>query len=108
MARLAPWSLVALAAAGVILWGLWGRLEVAETRMAAANAVIEQREKDAAANAKAIAQLAQKLTETETKVVTITEKVHAAPITRDCARSPAMKAASEGLRQLFPSTGAPR
>ena len=105
IARLAPWSLVALAAAGVVIWGLWGRLEAAETRMAAANAVIEQHEKDRAANAKAIAQLAQKLNDTETKVVTITEKVHAAPITRDCAQSPAMRAASDGLRQLFVPPG---
>lgn len=103
IARLAPWSLVALAAAGVVIWGLWGRLQAAETRMAAANAVIEQHEKDRAANAKAIAQLAQKLNDTETKVVTITEKVYAAPITRDCAQSPAMRAASDGLRQLFPA-----
>ena len=103
IARLAPWSLVALAAAGIVIWGLWGRLEAAETRLAAANAVIEQREKDAAANAKAVAQLAQKLNDTETKVLTVTEKVYAAPITRDCAQSSAMRAASDGLRQLFPS-----
>ena len=103
MGRLAPWSMVALAVAGAIIWGLWGRLESAEIRLAAANAVIEQREKDAAANAKAIAQLAQKLNDTETKVVTITEKVYAAPITRECAQSPAMRAASDGLRQLFPA-----
>ena len=26
IARLAPWSLIALAVAGVVIWGLWGRL----------------------------------------------------------------------------------
>ncbi|MGZ5900893.1 MAG: hypothetical protein ACXWK3_14235, partial [Reyranella sp.] len=50
----------------------------------------------------AVQQLAQKLLDTETKVVTVTEKVYAAPVTRDCAQSPAMRAASDGLRQLFP------
>jgi hypothetical protein len=100
--RLAPWSLLALAAAGVVIWGLWGRLEAAETKLDAANAVIEQAEKDKVANAKAVQQLAQKLSDTETKVITVTEKVYAAPITRDCAQSPAMRAASDGLRQLFP------
>jgi hypothetical protein len=102
IARLAPWSLIALAMAGVVIWGLWGRLEVKETELAAAKGVIEQAEKDKVANAKAVQQLAQKLTDTETKVVTVTEKVYAAPITRDCAQSPAMRAASDGLRQLFP------
>jgi hypothetical protein len=103
VARLAPWSLGALAIAGALLWSLWGRLAAAEARVAAANAVIEQHERDRTANVKAVAQLAQKLNDTETRVVTITEKVLAAPITRDCAQSPAMRAASEGLRQLFPS-----
>ena len=101
--RLAPWSLLALAAAGVVIWGLWGRLEAAETKLAAANAVIEQHAKDRAANAKVVAQLAQKLNDTETKVITVTEKVYAAPVTRECAQSPAMRAASDGLRQLFPA-----
>jgi hypothetical protein len=100
--RLAPWSLITLALAGVAIWGLWARLEAKETELAAAKGVIEQAEKDKVANAKAVQQLAQKLTDTETKVVTVTEKVYAAPITRDCAQSPAMRAASDGLRQLFP------
>jgi hypothetical protein len=106
IARFAPWSLIALAVAGVVIWGLWGRLEAANTKLDAANAVIEQAEKDKVANAKAVQQLAQKLTDTETKVVTVTEKVYAAPVTRDCAQSPAMRAASDGLRQLFPSSQA--
>jgi hypothetical protein len=101
--RLAPWSLIALAVAGVVIWGLWGRLEAAQVKLEAANAVIEQAEKDKAANAKAVAQLAQKLIDTETKVITVTEKVYAAPVTRECAQSPAMRAASDGLRQLFPA-----
>jgi hypothetical protein len=102
IARFAPWSLIVLAVAGVVIWGLLGRLEAKETELAAAKGVIEQAEKDKVANAKAVQQLAQKLTDTETKVVAVTEKVYAAPVTRDCAQSPAMRAASDGLRQLFP------
>ena len=100
--RLAPYSLIALAIAGVIIWGLLERNAAIGTELAAAKGVIEQAEEDKVANAKAVQQLAQKLTDTETKVVTVTEKVYAAPITRDCAQSPAMRAASDGLRQLFP------
>lgn len=97
--KVGPW--LALATAAVVIWGLWGHLEAAETRLAAANAVIEQREADAKANAIAVAQLAQKLADTETKVITVTEKIYAAPITRECAASPSMKAASEGVRELI-------
>ncbi len=96
-----PYLLGALALAAVALWGMWGRLEAAETKLAAANAVIEQREKDAKANAIAVAQLAQKLADTETKVITVTEKIYAAPITRECAASPSMRAASDGVRALI-------
>ena len=102
IARLAPYSMIALAIAGVVIWGLIERNAAIGTELAAAKGVIEQTEKDKAANAKAVQQLAQKLQDTETKVVTVTEKVYAAPVTRDCAQSPAMRAASDGLRQLFP------
>ena len=102
IARFAPWSLIALAVACVALWGLWEHAAAVQTRLDAANAVIEQHEQDARENAKAVAQLARKLSDTETKVITQVEKVYAAPITRDCAQSPAMRAASDGLRQLFP------
>jgi len=100
--RLAPYSMLALAIAGVVIWGLIARNAAIGTELAAAKGVIEQAEKDKAANAKAVQQLAQKLQDTETKVVTVTEKVYAAPVTRDCAQSPAMRAASDGLRKLFP------
>ncbi|NQW53754.1 MAG: hypothetical protein HQ465_21210 [Rhodospirillales bacterium] len=99
--KIAPWSVGALAIAGVVTWGLWGRLEAAEIRLAAANEVIQQREADAKANAIAVAQLAQKLTDTETKVITVTEKIYAAPVTRECAASPSMRAASDGVRALL-------
>ena len=94
-----PW--LALATAAVVIWGLWGRLEAAEVKLDAANAVIEQREADAKANAIAVAQLAQKLTDTETKVITVTERIYSAPVTRECAASPSMRAASDGIRELL-------
>lgn len=94
-----PW--LGLAAATLVIWGLWGQLGAANSKLAAANAVIDQREKDAKANAIAVAQLAQKLNDTETKVITVVEKVYAAPVTRECAASPAMRAATDGVRQLL-------
>lgn len=72
-----------------------------ETKLAGAQAVIDQREADAKANAIVVAQLAQKLNDTEARVVTVTERIYAAPVTRSCAESPAMKAATEGVRELF-------
>ncbi len=57
--RLAPWLLIALAIAGVVTWGLWGRLNTVQTKLDTANGVIEQAEKDKAANAKAVQQLAR-------------------------------------------------
>ena len=72
-----------------------------ETKLANAQAIIDQREKDAKANAIAVAQLAQKLNDTETKVITVTEKIYAAPVTRDCAQSPSMRAANDGIRELL-------
>ena len=103
IARIAPWSLIALAAAGVVIWGLWGRLEAAELKLSAANAVIEQHEKDAKRTPLPWPSSPGSSSDTETKVITVTEKVYAAPITRECAQSPAMRAASDGLRQLFPA-----
>jgi hypothetical protein len=106
---LANWKLVAIAAlaallatAGLLLKAAWSENGALDVKLEAANAVIKQREEDQRLNAIAVAQLAQKLNDTETKVITQVEKVYAAPVTRDCAQSPAMRAASDGLRQLFP------
>lgn len=74
-----------------------------ETKLAGAQAVIDQREADAKANAVAVAQLAQKLSETDTKVVTVTERIYSAPVTRDCIKSPAMRTAVDGVQQLYAS-----
>jgi hypothetical protein len=94
---------IALAIGGLVIWGLIERSAAISTELAAAKGVIRQHEEDARKNAAAVQQLADTLSKTETKVVTVTEKVYAAPITRDCAQSPAMRAASDGLRQLFPA-----
>jgi hypothetical protein len=98
-----------LGATGLLLKRAWAANGALETQLASAQAVIDQRERDAKENAKAVAQLADKLATTEAKVITVTEKVYAAPITRDCAQSPAMRAAIGGLRDLYtdplPATG---
>ena len=106
---LANWKLIAIAAlaallatTGLLLKNEWSENGALDVKLEAANAVIRQREEDQRKNAIAVAQLAQKLNDTETKVITQVEKVYAAPVTRDCAQSPAMRAASDGLRQLFP------
>ena len=99
-----PW--LGLAVAALVIWGLWGQLDAANSKLDAANAVIQQREKDAKANAIAVAQLAQKLNDTETKVITVVEKVYAAPVTRECAQSPAMRAATDGVRLILQGGGA--
>jgi hypothetical protein len=106
---LANWKLIAIAAlaallatAGILLKNAWAENGALDIKLEAANAVIKQREEDQRLNAIAVAQLAQKLNDTETKVITQVEKVYAAPVTRDCAQSPGMRAASDGLRQLFP------
>lgn len=105
-----PW-LIAVAAAlfvatAAFAYSQYERAEAAGTKLAAAEGVIKSHEEDRKKNEKAVQQLAQKLQDTETKVVTVTEKVYAAPITRDCAKSPAMRAASDGMRSLF-SSGSP-
>jgi len=90
-----------LGVAGLLLKRAYAENGALETKLGAAQKVIDQREKDMAENAKAVAQLAQKLTDTETKVVTVTEKIYAAPRTTACADQPAIRAAVGGLRDLY-------
>lgn len=98
-----PWA--ALGVAALVIWGLWGRLEAAETRLAAANAVIAQKESDARLSADIVAKQADALAKLETKVVTQIERIYAAPITRECAASPSMRAASDGVRAIIAPAG---
>ena len=96
--RFSPWVIAGLC----LLGALWYRGEYESCKAATAEALARQHDEDLKRNADAIEKLADKLRDTETKIVTVTEKVYAAPVTRDCAQSPAMRAASDGLRQLFP------
>lgn len=98
-----PWA--ALGVAALIIWGLWGRLEAAETRLAAAQAVIAQKEADARLSAEIVAKQADALAKLETKVVTQIERIYAAPITRECAASPSMRAATVGVRDIIAPAG---
>lgn len=94
--------LLALLGGGYVAWAAHERsLGEAALALKNANAVIAQREIDAKENAKVVAQLAQKLQDTETKVVTVTERIYAAPVTRDCGKSPAIRAALDGVRLLY-------
>jgi hypothetical protein len=102
VARIAPWLLLALAVAGVVIWLLIERNATIGRDLDAARAVIEQHEQDRKANEKAVQQLAQKLQDTETKVIPQIERVYVAPRTTVCADTPAMRAASDGMRELFP------
>jgi hypothetical protein len=90
-----------LGVAGFLLKRSYEANGALETKLAGAQAVIDQREADAKANAIAVAQLAQKLNDTETKVITVTEKIYAAPVTRACVDSPSMRAARDGIRELL-------
>lgn len=92
---------VLLGISGWLLKAAYAENGALETKLESANAVIKQREADAKANAIAVAQLAQKLNDTETKVITVTEKIYAAPVTRECAASPSMRAASDGVRAII-------
>jgi type II secretory pathway pseudopilin PulG len=97
-----------LALSGWLLRQAWAENGALEAKLADAQAVIQQREQDAKLNAIAVAQLADKLNRTETKVITQVEKIYAAPVTRECAQSPAMRAASDGVRDLIaPAVQAP-
>lgn len=97
--RLAPWA--ALALAGLALWGLWGRLDAAETRLAASEAIVRQKQADAALSAELLSHQAAALTALSIKATTQVQQVYNVPITRDCAQSPAMRAGSRGVRELF-------
>jgi len=101
--RIAPYA--GLAVAALVIWGLWGQLDTAKLKLANAEAVIAVREDDARRSAEAVAKLADTLSKTEAKVITVTERIYAAPITRECAASPAMRAADDGMRQLFGGGG---
>jgi hypothetical protein len=103
LAKLGPW--IGLAFAAVVIWGLWQSLSLANTKLSAAESVIRQREEDMKLSAVIVAQQAEALSKLETKVVTVTERIYAAPVTRECAQSPSMRAATAGVRDILSGGG---
>ncbi len=99
--------IVLLAGAGFLLKRAYAENGALETKLANANAVIAQREEDMKLSAHIVAKQADALAKLETKVVTVTEKIYAAPVTRECAQSPSMRASSIGVRDIIAPTVQP-
>lgn len=97
--RLGPW--LGLALCGLVIWGLAARLDAASLRLRDAKLVIAQKESDARLSAELIVRQADALADLQARVHRHMENVQHAEITRECARSPAMRAATRGLRELF-------
>lgn len=96
---------VLLLASGILLKMAWAENGKLEVKLAAANAVIAQKESDARLSAVIVAKQADALAKLETKVITVTEKIYAAPVTRECAASPSMRAATVGVRDIIAPAG---
>lgn len=96
---------VLLLASGILLKMAWAENGKLEVKLAAANAVIAQKEADARLSAVIVAKQADALAKLETKVVTVTERIYSAPVTRECAASPSMRAASDGVRSIITPLG---
>ncbi len=96
-----------LVVSGILLKMAWAENGKLEVQLAAASAVIAQKEADARLSADIVRKQADALTKLETKVVTVTERIYSAPVTRECAASPSMRAASVGVRDIIaPTSGA--
>lgn len=94
-----------LIASGVLLKMAWAENGALEEKLAAADAVIARKEADARLSAEIVSRQADALARLETKVVTQIERIYAAPITRECAASPSMRAASAGVRDIISPPG---
>jgi len=94
-----------LIASGVLLKMAWAENGALEVKLAAASAVIAQKEADARLSADIVAKQADALAKLETKVVTVTERIYSAPVTRECAASPSMRAATVGVRDIIAPAG---
>jgi hypothetical protein len=92
---------VTVAVIGFLLWESVKAQAKLEVKLVAADAVIKQKEADAKLNAIAVSQLAEKIASTETKVVTVTEKIYVAPKTTVCAEQPSVRLAIDGVRDLY-------
>ncbi len=96
---------VLLVASGILLKMAWAENGKLEVQLAAASAVIAQKEADARLSAEIVSRQADALSKLETKVVTVTERIYSAPVTRECAASPSMRAASVGVRDIIAPPG---
>lgn len=96
-----------LAVSGWSLKNAYAENGALEIKVKNAQAIIDQREADAKANAVAVAQLAQKLNDTEIKVITVTERIYSAPKTTVCPEQPAIRAAIDGLPDIYRSAALP-
>ena len=96
---------ILLLASGILLKLAWAENGKLEVKLAAATAVIAQKEADARLSAEIVSRQADALSKLETKVITVTEKIYAAPVTRECAASPSMRAASDGVRSIIAPAG---
>jgi hypothetical protein len=94
-----------LVASGILLKLAWAENGKLEVQLAAASAVIAQKEADARLSADIVRKQAEAFTKLETKVVTVTERIYSAPVTRECAASPSMRAASAGVRDIIAPAG---
>ncbi len=94
-----------LVVSGILLKLAWAENGKLEVQLAAASAVIAQKEADARMSADIVRKQADALTKLETKVVTVTERIYSAPVTRECAASPSMRAASVGVRDIIAPAG---
>jgi hypothetical protein len=96
-----------LVVAGILLKMAWAENGKLEVKLAAATAIIAQKEADARLSAEIVSRQADALSKLETKVVTVTERIYSAPVTRECAASPSMRAATVGVRDIIaPASGA--
>jgi hypothetical protein len=100
---------VLLGVSGWLLKRAYAENGALEAKNKGLQAVVDQREKDAAENAKAVAQLAERLSATETKVITTERVIYAAPKTTVCRQQPSIGAALDGVQQLYlaPTVQAP-
>lgn len=106
------WILPALLLAGLAIDDGYHRIALsncrearAADRIAAEKAKSEAIEKAQATSDRIIAEQASALAQTAAKVGGITERIVHVPVTTACASSPSMRAASDGLRELFNSGG---
>lgn len=105
MTNLWTWACVGLMISvgimGALLKQSWTKQGELEIQIVSQRAVIAQREADIQVNARAVAQLSEKLLATDTKVVTVTEKVYVAPRTTACVEQPSVRIAIDGVRDLY-------